>query len=204
MKSKFHFRLKSRREIVGAIVVCCAAVAFSANAANLLAQDAGEENASAAAENPAPAEQTTTAENPASAENSTPTEQAAPTPAPNADFLALERAAREKSPELFAKLTVVREFSKRLPNFWRALRLTKKQTNSIYAVQKDYFDEISKLEARIKRLEDERDEKMRAVLTEKQRAALDAKLAEAEKKRADRAAAKEAEEEARAEAEIAE
>lgn len=185
----------SSRQIVGLGAIIVAATVFSLNASNVFAQDAAASTPASAEQGAAPV---------APVENPEPAPEPQATPEPAADFLTLERTAREKSPELFAKLVVVREFSKRLPNFWRSVRLTKKQTNAIYAIQEDYFNEISKLEARIKRLEDERDAKMRTVLTEKQRGVLDAKLAEAEKKRADRAAAKEAEEDARAEAELAE
>lgn len=149
---------------------------------------------------PSPAADETAVVAPASETPSEPAPSVATAPAPetpSADaFLALEKSAATKTPEIFAKLPKLREFSKRLPNYWRALQPTKKQTTEIYAIQLDYFLEIANLQARIARLETERDARMRAVLTEKQRAALDAKLAEVEKSRAEKQAAREAEDDA--------
>ncbi|MCF0234462.1 MAG: hypothetical protein HUK22_05730 [Thermoguttaceae bacterium] len=124
----------------------------------------------------------------------------APTPA--GDFLALEKSARAKTPDIFAKLEIVKKFTRRLPNFWGSLKLTKKQKDSVYAIQEEYFKEIASLTARIERLEKERDAKMRAVLSDKQRQKLDADVAAAEKKRADKALEREAAEEAELEAEL--
>ncbi|MBQ6826585.1 MAG: hypothetical protein IJO46_01105 [Thermoguttaceae bacterium] len=156
---------------------------------NVFAQDAP--NAEAPAEAPAPA--------PAPAEAPEP----APAPAPNpAAVLEMERAAKAKTPEIFEKLVFDKTFSRRIPNYWNALKLTKRQKNAIYALQQEYFAEILQLQARIERLEAERDARYREVLTPKQKEALDAKLAEVEKSRADKAEAKEAAEEAEAEAAI--
>lgn len=77
-----------------------------------------------------------------------------------------------------------------------------KRRSLIYALQLEYFNEIIQLQARIERLEAERDARYREVLTPKQRETLDAKLAEVEKSRAAKAEAKEAAEEAEAEAAI--
>lgn len=164
-------------------------VAFDAGfVANVQAQDAPAP-APAPAENPAPA--------PAPAENP------APAPASNpAAVLDLERAAKAKTPEIFEKLTSDKTFSRRIPNYWNALKLTKRQKNAIYALQQEYFAEIILLQARIERLEAERDARYRDVLTTKQREQLDEKLAEVEKKRAAKQEAKEAAEEAEAEAAI--
>lgn len=149
------------------------------------------------AESPAPAPEEKPAENPA------PVENPAPAPAPNpAAVLEMERAAKAKTPEIFAKLASDKTFSRRIPNYWNALKLTKRQKNAIYALQLEYFTEIAQLQARIERLEAERDARYREILTQKQKEALDAKLAEVEKSRAAKAEAKEAAEEAEAEAEI--
>ena len=127
----------------------------------------------------------------------------APAPAPNpAAVLEMERAAKAKTPEIFEKLAPEKTFSRRIPNYWNALKLTKRQKNAIYALQLEYFNEIIQLQARIERLEAERDARYREVLTPKQRETLDAKLAEVEKSRAAKAEAKEAAEEAEAEAAI--
>ena len=145
----------------------------------------------------------------ASAE-SAPTPTAESTPAPTSEsekpvstsasasdaILTLEKSASSKTPELFAELKLDEKFTRRLPNYWRFAKPTKKQTDSIYALQLEYFSEITKLKARIARLESERDARMRSVLTEKQRTALDAKLAEVEKARAAKEAEKEAAEDA--------
>lgn len=153
---------------------------------NVFAQD--EPNAEAPAENPTPA--------PA------PTPEPAPAPPKPIVVLELERAAKAKTPEVFEKLESNKVFSRRIPNYWNALKLTKRQKNAIYALQLEYFTEIAQLQARIERLEAERDARYREVLTQKQREALDAKLAEVEKSRAAKAEAKEAAEEAEAEAAI--
>ncbi|MBR4102602.1 MAG: hypothetical protein IKK39_00890 [Thermoguttaceae bacterium] len=174
----------------------------------LFAQDAP--NAETPAENPAPEEKPAPAEAPAPEEKPAPAEAPAPEekpapapPAPNpAAVLEMERAAKAKTPEIFAKLASDKTFSRRIPNYWNALKLTKRQKNAIYALQLEYFTEIAQLQARIERLEAERDARYREILTQKQKEALDAKLAEVEKSRAAKAEAKEAAEEAEAEAEI--
>ena len=158
---------------------------------------------SAPADAPAPAENPAPADAPAPAENPAPAEASAPAPAPNpAAVLEMERAAKAKTPEIFAKLASDKTFSRRIPNYWNTLKLTKRQKNAIYALQLEYFTEIAQLQARIERLEAERDARYREILTPKQKEALDAKLAEVEKTRAAKAEAKEAAEEAEAEAEI--
>ena len=181
------FCLKS---FLSTAILASFAVCFDGGATpNVLAQDAP--NAEAPAEAPAPA--------PAPAEAPAP----APAPAPNpAAVLELERAAKAKTPEIFEKLAVDKPFSRRIPNYWNALKLTKRQKNAIYALQQEYFTEIIQLQARIARLEAERDARYREVLTQKQKEVLDAKLAEVEKSRAAKAEAKEAAEEAEAEAAI--
>lgn len=188
-----QFRLKSFLTLA---LLGTVATYFSNDATNVFAQDAPAPEAAAAPE-PAPAESPAPA--PAPAENPTP----APAPAPNpAAVLEMERAAKAKTPEIFAKLAIEKTFSRRIPNYWNALKLTKRQKNEIYALQQEYFTEIAQLQARIERLEAERDARYRGILTPKQREALDAKLAEVEKARAAKAEAKEAAEEAEAEAAI--
>ena len=196
-----QFRLKSFLTLA---LLGTVATYFSNDATNVFAQDAPAPEAAAAPEPapaPAPAESPAPepAPAPAPAENPTP----APAPAPNpAAVLEMERAAKAKTPEIFAKLAIEKTFSRRIPNYWNALKLTKRQKNEIYALQQEYFTEIAQLQARIERLEAERDARYREILTPKQREALDAKLAEVEKARAAKAEAKEAAEEAEAEAAI--
>lgn len=126
-----------------------------------------------------------------------PTPEPAPAPVANpAVVLEMERAAKAKTPELFDKLASDKTFSRRIPNYWNALKLTKRQKNAIYALQLEYFTEIAQLQARIERLEAERNARYREILTAKQKEALDAKLAEVEKERAAKAEAKETEAEA--------
>ena len=167
----------------------------SAATPSVLAQDAP--TAEAPAETPAPEPA------PAEAPTPEPAPAEAPAPAPNpAAVLEMERNAKSKTPEIFEKLVFDKQFSRRIPNYWNALKLTKRQKNAIYALQEEYFTEIAQLQARIARLEAERDARYREVLTPKQKEALDAKLAEVEKSRAAKAEAKEAAEEAEAEAAI--
>ncbi|MBQ8284905.1 MAG: hypothetical protein IJZ10_01230 [Thermoguttaceae bacterium] len=175
---KFYWKSFLSIALLSASVVCFDGAATP----NLWAQDAP--NAEAPAETPAPVE----------------TPAPAPAPAPNpAAVLEMERAAKAKTPEIFEKLVLDKTFSRRIPNYWNALKLTKRQKNAIYALQQEYFNEIIQLQARIERLEAERDARYREVLTQKQKEALDAKLAEVEKSRAAKAEAKEAAEEAEAE-----
>ena len=84
-------------------------------------------------------------------------------------YLEREKNARVKAPEVVRGLKVNKKYIRRLPNGWRDLDLSDEQVEEIYAIQKDYFDEIGALEARIERLEKERDFLLRRVLTEKQR-----------------------------------
>lgn len=106
-----------------------------------------------------------------------------PTTARRPSYLAIERAARAKFPDAYKNLERARSFTRRLPTYWGELGLSERQTSTVYAIQEDYFEEIADLEARIARLEKERDAKTRAVLTERQRDVLDAKRAAAEKAR---------------------
>lgn len=194
------------------LALCCALAAhFGTGASTVCAQD--EPNAEAPAQNPeaTPAENPTPAPAPAAkpepapapAPAANPEPAPAPAPAPNpAAVLEMERAAKAKTPEILEKLPTLKTFSRRIPNYWNALKLTKRQKNAIYDLQLEYFTEIAQLQARIERLEAERDARYRAVLTQKQRETLDAKLAEVEKSRAAKAEAKEAAEEAEAEAAI--
>ncbi len=134
----------------------------------------------------------------APAPESAPAVEPAPAPVANpAAVLEMERAAKAKTPELFDKLASDKTFSRRIPNYWNTLNLTKRQKNAIYALQLEYFTEIAQLQARIERLEAERNARYREILTAKQKEALDAKLAEVEKKRAAKAEAKETEAEAK-------
>ena len=200
------------------LALCCALAAhFGTDASTVFAQE--EPNAEAPAANPeatpaenpapaanpepAPAENPTPAANPEPAPAPAPAANPEPAPAPNpAAVLEMERAAKAKTPEILQKLPTLKTFSRRIPNYWNALKLTKRQKNAIYDLQLEYFTEIAQLQARIERLEAERDARYRAVLTQKQRETLDAKLAEVEKSRAAKAEAKEAAEEAEAEAAI--
>lgn len=192
------FRLKY---FLSLALLSATTVRFANVATSLFDQDAPNAENPAPAPAPAPAPEEKPAENPAPAPAPAPEEKPAPAPNPAA-VLELERAAKAKTPEIFEKLVVDKAFSRRIPNYWNALKLTKRQKNAIYALQLEYFTEIAQLQARIERLEAERDARYREVLTPKQKEALDAKLAEVEKARAAKAEAKEAAEEAEAEAEI--
>lgn len=172
---------------------------------NVFAQDAPPAEAPASEPAPAEAPEPAPTSEPAPAPAPAPASEPAPAPAsaPNpAAVLDMERNAKSKTPEILEKLVFDKQFSRRIPNYWNALKLTKRQKNAIYALQEEYFTEIAQLQARIARLEAERDARYREVLTPKQKEALDAKLAEVEKSRAAKAEAKEAAEEAEAEAAI--
>ncbi len=199
-----NFRLKHFLSLA----LCCALAAhFGTDASTVFAQEEPNAEAPAAnpeaapAENPAPAANPEPTPAPAPAANPEPAPEPAPAPNPAA-VLEMERAAKAKTPEILQKLPTLKTFSRRIPNYWNALKLTKRQKNAIYDLQLEYFTEIAQLQARIERLEAERDARYRAVLTQKQRETLDAKLAEVEKSRAAKAEAKEAAEEAEAEAAI--
>ena len=195
-----NFRLKHFLSLA----LCCALAAhFGTDASTVFAQEEPNAEAPAANPEPAPAENPAPAANPEPAPAPAPAANPEPAPAPNpAAVLEMERAAKAKTPEILQKLPTLKTFSRRIPNYWNALKLTKRQKNAIYDLQLEYFTEIAQLQARIERLEAERDARYRAVLTQKQRETLDAKLAEVEKSRAAKAEAKEAAEEAEAEAAI--
>lgn len=177
-KMKFYWKSFLSTAFLAACVVCF----NDAASPNLLAQDAPA--AEAPASEPAP--------------SSEPEPAPAPAPVVNpAAVLEMERAAKAKTPEIFDKLASDKTFSRRIPNYWNALNLTKRQKNAIYALQLEYFTEIAMLQARIERLEAERNLRYREILTAKQKEALDAQLAELEKERAAKAEAKETEAEAK-------
>ncbi|MBP5623004.1 MAG: hypothetical protein J6X44_13430, partial [Thermoguttaceae bacterium] len=98
-------------------------------------------------------------------------------------YLAIERASRSRFPDAYKNLKRERDYTKRLPIYWGELGLSDAQTKKVYSIQKDYFEEIVALEARIARLERERYARMRAVLTDKQLESLDKKIDDAEKAR---------------------
>lgn len=102
---------------------------------------------------------------------------------PRKSFLSIERASRELFPDAYRDLVFQSEYSKRLPRFWGELELSTNQKRQAYAVQEAYYDEISALEARIERLEKERDFRMLALLTDGQRDQLRQKEDDAEKAR---------------------
>lgn len=181
---KFYWKSFLSTALLAACVVCF----NDAASPNLLAQDAPT------AETPTPEP----APEPAPAEAPAPEPAPAPAPVVNpAAVLEMERAAKAKTPEIFDKLASDKTFSRRIPNYWNTLNLTKRQKNAIYALQLEYFTEIALLQARIERLEAERNLRYREILTAKQKEALDAKLAEVEKERAAKAEAKETEAEAK-------
>lgn len=183
-KMKFYWKSFLSTALLAACVVCF----NDAASPNLLAQDAP--TAEAPAPEPAP--------EPVPAEAPAPEPAPAPAPVVNpAAVLEMERAAKAKTPEIFDKLASDKTFSRRIPNYWNTLNLTKRQKNAIYALQLEYFTEIALLQARIERLEAERNLRYREILTAKQKEALDAKLAEVEKERAAKAEAKETEAEAK-------
>ncbi len=60
----------------------------------------------------------------------------------------------------------------KLPADWKKLGLTDAQTKDIYAIEADYGPKIEDLENQVKKLKDERFEKMVKVLTPEQKARL--------------------------------
>ncbi|MDO5308439.1 MAG: hypothetical protein Q4G03_02945 [Planctomycetia bacterium] len=83
---------------------------------------------------------------------------------PRLTFLELERKARLQAPELFKNLVGLKAYKKRLPSGWRALNLTQKQTEEIYKLDEEYHKEIAQLQARIERLNQERERQLRTLL----------------------------------------
>jgi hypothetical protein len=57
----------------------------------------------------------------------------------------------------------------KLPTGWKALGLTDAQTKDVYAIEADYGPKIEDLENQVKKLKDERYEKMVKVLTDEQK-----------------------------------
>lgn len=74
-----------------------------------------------------------------------------------------------------------KEFKKRLPPNYKALKLTSEQTIKVYAVQEQYHDVIFQLQSRLARLQEERNKAYLAVLTADQQEALQKKNAPNEK-----------------------
>ncbi len=100
--------------------------------------------------------------------------QEVPAPTPivtdRPDYLALEKESKtNSSPLLEKKLRGVRPYTKRLPKYWPELDVTERQMKLAYAIQKDYHERIAMLEARIARLERERDAKLNFILSDTQR-----------------------------------
>ncbi|MDO4585911.1 MAG: hypothetical protein Q4C95_01290 [Planctomycetia bacterium] len=113
----------------------------------------------------------------------TPVTEAAPS---STTALAKEKESLEKSPAVKEGLSILKEFKRRLPNYYRSLNISKKQVSDIYAIQKEYFDIIILLQARLERLEAERDAAVLNVLTEEQKTILQQKTDEAKKNREDK------------------
>ncbi len=97
----------------------------------------------------------------------------------NLDYLTLEREFRRVAPELAKFLPTFAEFSKRLPPRWSSLGLSTRQTEEIYRVEEEYHREIAQLQARVKALTEERNEKLLEILTEKQKSKLERILKDA-------------------------
>ncbi|MBQ9875052.1 MAG: hypothetical protein IJM30_11380 [Thermoguttaceae bacterium] len=96
-----------------------------------------------------------------------------PEPKKRIDYLERERDARAKTPEVAFGIKRPKPFVRRLPPHWRELDVADIQIEKAYKIQKDYYDEIALLQARIERLEEERDAKLRGLLTPRQRERFD-------------------------------
>lgn len=99
-------------------------------------------------------------------------------------FLELEEEAIAKSPEVEKDAVVIKEYSRRLPLFWRELNLSERQIARTYKIKKTYHERIAKLQARVERLLRERDEAMATLLNDEQRETLERLTREAQMKRA--------------------
>ena len=75
-----------------------------------------------------------------------------------------------------------KEFHGRLPAYF-GMVVDQKQRENIYAIQKEYFEEIEALKTRLALLTDERNKKILTVLSPEQRAKVDQLKAEAKAKR---------------------
>lgn len=110
-------------------------------------------------------------------------------------FLELEEEAIAKSPEVEKDAVVIKEYSRRLPLFWRELNLSERQIARTYKIKKTYHERIAKLQARVERLLRERDEAMATLLNDEQRETLERLTREAQMKRAKKGDAKALDEE---------
>ena len=85
------------------------------------------------------------------------------------DRLAIEQGDKDR--EVNKSLTVDKKFAGRLPNGYRDV-VSSSQKEEVYKIQKDYFETIELLKARIALLESERNSKIDGLLTDEQRTKL--------------------------------
>ena len=90
-----------------------------------------------------------------------------------------EAAQKQKAGEKKGKT-----FRRRLPNYYGQVGISKKQRETIYRIQKEYFDQISVLEVQIAALKAKRDGEVHNVLNDPQKAVLKQLVDAAKKKRA--------------------
>lgn|GEM_PF-4955607 len=79
-----------------------------------------------------------------------------------------------------------RKFRRRLPNFYNKTGVSRKQRQTIYDIQKDYFNKMQPLQERLDQLKEQRDKEVYNVLSDEQKKILAELKAEDAKKRAKR------------------
>lgn len=79
-----------------------------------------------------------------------------------------------------------KKFRRRLPNYYDKTGVSRKQRQTIYDIQKDYFDRMQPLQDRLAQLKQQRDKEVYDVLSDEQKKILAELKAEALKKRAKR------------------
>ena len=85
--------------------------------------------------------------------------------------LAMEKKALNESSAVMKDLPA-KEFRKRMPQNYKNIKLTEEQEKKVYAIQQEYFETVSALEARLLRLRQARDAEIEAVLTVEQKSLL--------------------------------
>ena len=88
-----------------------------------------------------------------------------------------------------AAAKAVKKFRGRLPNYYKKV-VDQKQRQTIYKIQVDYAAKMAEIQAQLKALIDERDEKVAGVLTPEQRKVVDELTAAAKAKRNQKKTAK--------------
>ena len=109
---------------------------------------------------------------------------------PSAQKTTVIALAQKKAKKSSSSSKKKKTFSRRVPNYFGQVGLAKKQRETIYAIQKGYFNEISVLEEKIEALKQKRDFEVYGVLSDQQNKKLDQLREAAAKKRKGRSSKK--------------